>query len=66
MPMEKMFVGEEGPYDTTPDGYILDAPEPVRSRTIIASYRCKVYRTMLEQYAASGNIIRPVTARDGA
>jgi len=54
--MEKMFVGGEGSYDTIPDESIFAGPEPVQSRTIIASYRCKVYRTLLEQCAASHNI----------
>lgn len=50
--MEKMFVSLENSLSETNQS-IYDGPEPMRSKAAIASYRCKLYRTHLEQRAAS-------------
>ena len=51
--MEKMFV-----YPETLDSRVAwetpsDAAEPAHSRADVASHRCKLYRTVLEQRTAS-------------
>ena len=50
--MEKMFVSlENSTKDTAEPGF--DGVEAIRSKASTASYRCKLYRTHLEQGAAS-------------
>jgi len=51
--MEKMFVYPETLESKTASGIILDEVENPHSRADIASYRCKLYRTVLEQRTAS-------------
>mgnify|MGYP001320330731 CR=1 FL=1 len=53
--MEKMFVSPEDLESNVINGTIPHDPEQVHSRGGIVSYRCKVYRAMLEQ----GRPIRP-------
>ena len=53
--MEKMFVSPENLEANVMNGTIPQDPEQVHSRGGIVSYRCKVYRAMLEQ----GRPIRP-------
>ena len=53
--MEKMFVSAENLEANIMNGTIPHDPEQVESRGGIVSYRCKVYRSMLEQ----GRTIRP-------
>ena len=51
--MEKMFVYPETLDSNTACGIILEEIENPHSRADIASYRCKLYRTVLEQRTAS-------------
>ena len=53
--MEKMFVSPENVEANVMKGAIPLDPEQVHSRGGIVSYRCKVYRAMLEQ----GRPVRP-------
>ena len=53
--MEKMFVSPENLEANVMNGTNSYDPEPVQSKGGIVSYRCKVYRAMLEQ----GRPIRP-------
>jgi len=51
--MEKMFVYPETLDSTTAGGMILEETEDHHSTAGSASYRCKLYRTVLEQRTAS-------------
>jgi hypothetical protein len=53
--MQKMFVSPENLEANVMNGTTPHDPEQVESRGGIVSYRCKVYRSMLEQ----GRTIRP-------
>ena len=53
--MEKMYISLEGINRTTES--VFDGFEPRRSRSSIASYRCKLYRAHLDQRADSQHIL---------
>jgi len=55
--MQKMFVSPENLEANVTNGNVMHDPEHVESRGGIVSYRCKVYRSLLEQ----GRTIRPST-----
>ena len=55
--MQKMFVSPENLEANVMNGTITQYPEQVESKGGIVSYRCKVYRSLLEQ----GRTIRPST-----
>lgn len=50
--MEKMFVYPEA-LDSRVALEMLSGDEPAHSRADVASHRCKLYRTLLEQRTAS-------------
>jgi hypothetical protein len=51
--MEKMFIYPETLDSKVAWGMPFDDMEPSHSRSDVASHRCKLYRTLLEQRTAS-------------
>ena len=56
--MEKMFVYPETLESSVAWGIALEDVESPHSRADVASHRCKLYRTLLEQRTASQKALR--------